>query len=288
MVAQLEQADQTHLRVAGFLEVFHGAACVLGLAAGMGKQLDGGDVGVGIGHTARHHGSRIGLLLANLAQTRHKVPAGQGIAEQPDAKGQQQVGIKTASQQQDADEVHAHADQHIDHDEDHLTHSQRGLHDLGGDASGKLVCVERHALAQHQPVEHPAHAHGKVDRQHLVHDHGVQGQQHDGAQQDGCNAEQTAALHLPELCHRRGRQPVHHAAHHAKQKGFIDGQQGAGDGHQHNPAAHAARAGPQKGDKARGRQLGLVRGIGGNAFFKKSEQAVFLLVRAMVGKSLDL
>ncbi|MPM61370.1 hypothetical protein SDC9_108228 [bioreactor metagenome] len=271
VVGQLEQADHTHLGVAGFLERLHRIACVLGLAPGVGEQLDGGDVGVGVGNAAGHQRAGVGLLFADLAQARHKVETRGGVARQPDAERHHHAPIEAGGQQQDADEIHAHADQDVDDDEHHFAHRQRGLHDLGGDAARKFVGIERHALAQHQPVKDPAHAHGEVDSQYLVHHQRVQRQQHDAQKQDSGDADELAPIHLPELGDRCGRQPIHHAAHHREQERLVDRQQGRGHRQCGDPAAHAVRASPHEGKKAFGGQGGLSQGIGRNTPLKEIE-----------------
>ena len=272
MVDDFKPAHQSHLRVAGELEGVHGGAGKLGFAVGVREQLDGGDVGVRVGDAPGHEGAGVGLVAADLAQAGHKVPAHQAVAHQPARKRQQQPRIKAPGQQQDGDEVHAHAHHHVGGGEDHVAHGQRGLHDLGGDAAGELVGIKGHALAQHQAVKVPAQAQRQVDGQRLVLDAGAQRHQRNAAHH-GCGhpGERVAAL-SPQGGGRGGGNPVHHAAQHGEQQGFVHGNQRRQPGHRHHIAAHAARAGPHERQKPPRRQRRLVARVTGNAFFEKLEQ----------------
>ncbi len=75
VVDDLEGAHQPHLAVAGDHELLHRRAREAGLALRVREQLDGGDVGVGVGDAAGHQRARVGLRLADLAQARHEVAA---------------------------------------------------------------------------------------------------------------------------------------------------------------------------------------------------------------------
>ena len=64
VVDDLEAGDEPHLRVHGAHELLHRAARVAGLALRVREQLDGRDVGVGVGDAAGHQRARVGLLPA--------------------------------------------------------------------------------------------------------------------------------------------------------------------------------------------------------------------------------
>ena len=197
VIDDLEGADEPHLAVAGVHEFLHGGACETGLALRMGKQLDGGDVGICIGHAAGHQRARIGLRLADLTESRHEKPQAADVEQQPEHERQHQPRIEHGGQHDHCGDVHAHRDQHIRQHEDGVAYRQRGLHHLGRDAAGKFILVERHALAQHQAVEIPAQSHRQVHRQCLVLDDGLQRDDADAQQQRDTEPDQRIAALRP-------------------------------------------------------------------------------------------
>ena len=62
MVGHFKHADQTHLGMAGFLEAAHRVLGMVSFTACVGKQLDRIDIGVGVGNTARHQRTGVGLF----------------------------------------------------------------------------------------------------------------------------------------------------------------------------------------------------------------------------------
>jgi hypothetical protein len=159
VVDDFEGAHQAHLAVAGLHEFAHCIAREARLALRVREELDGRDVGVGVGHAAGHERARIGLRLADLAQARHEVRERADVERKPDDEGPHQLRIEHAHQDDHGRDIHAHGHQHVGQHEDGVAHRERGLHHLGRDAARELVLVEGHALAQHQPVEVPAQAH---------------------------------------------------------------------------------------------------------------------------------
>ncbi len=233
-------------------ELVHGRARKRGLAVRVREQLDGHDVGIGIGDAARHHRACIGLRLAYMPQPRHKINKRSDIQRQPDQKRQDQLQVKCAGQHRHGDDVDRHGHQHVGQHKQGVAHGQRRLHDLGGQAAGKLVLVKGHALAQHQPVEIPAQAHGEIDRQRLVLDDGLQGDNHNAGQNDACQYFQRAALFDPQSSWLCCTQPVHDAAQHGEHQGLKGGHGGRQQGQRQDVAARPRAAGPEKGDKTPG------------------------------------
>ncbi len=271
VVDDLEGADKTHLRIARVLEGIHGRAGEFRLAPRVGEQLDGGDVGVGVGDAARHHGAGIGLRLAHLAQPWHEVPAGGGVAQHPQREGHEQPDVEAGGQRKDGDQIDAHSDHHIGGREDHVAHGQRSLHDLGGDAAGELVRIEGHALAEHQAVEVPAQPQREVDGEHLVLHTRLQDHQPDAGHHQARDQPEGPPVLRPEAAGSRSGQPVHQVPEHREKDGLIDGDGRRQRRHRHHMAAQALRAGPHESHEALGRQCGFGGGVGGDAVFEVLE-----------------
>ena len=272
MVDDFKLAHQAHLRIAREAEGLHGRAREFGFAARVRKQLDGGDVGIGVGDAAGHLRARVGLGLAHGAQARNEIAAGGNVGSGPQQQRHQQPGVEARGQHHHGHEVDRHADNDVGGGEDHVAHRQRGLHDLGGDAAGELVGVERHALAEHQPVEVPAQAQREVDRQHLVLDQRLQRHQAYAQYHDRHQTPERAALLGQQLRGLDAREPVDDAAHDGKQPGFVGGRDGREQRHRQHIAAQPLGAGPDKRQKTARQGCGFGRGIGGNAFFEESVQ----------------
>ena len=165
----------------------------------MREQLDGRDVGIGIGDAPRHHGAGIRLRLAELGQSWDKEPAEQQVGHQPDTKRRQQPGIEPTHHQADGHEINDQVHEDVSHDHPRVTHGQRRLHDLGGHATGKLVLVETQALRQHVAMENPTQPHGEVGRERLLLDQRLRGRQHDTRNENASQQQQVAALARPQL-----------------------------------------------------------------------------------------
>ena len=79
----VETGDEAHLSVDGIKEAGHRVLRVGLLAARVGKELHGLDVGVGINDAAGHHRAGIGLCFGDLAEAGHEVPQQAGIDREP-------------------------------------------------------------------------------------------------------------------------------------------------------------------------------------------------------------
>ena len=271
VIDDLKRADQAHLHLAGDLERLHRFAGVGRFALAVGKELDGGDVGVGVGHAPGHQAAGVGLLLAGAAQPGHEIPARQPVGQRPQGKRQHQPPVHARRESQEGEHVNAHADDHINGGEHHIAHGQRRLHDFGGHAAGEFVGVERQALPQHQAVKVPAQPHRKADGQRLVLHQRVQRNQRNGCQQHRRQRRQRGAVPGPEMGRIGLADPVHHAAQQCEQQRVKRRAQGCQHGQQRNQAAHALRAGPHERHEPPGRQGRLASGIEIKAVFKKAE-----------------
>ena len=214
----------------------------------MREQLDGVDVGVGIGDAARHHRAGVSLLLADMAQARHKVAQRADVQRQPDDERRDQAQIKRAGQHHHGGYIHGHCHQHISHHKQRVAHGERGLHDLGGQPPGELVLVERHALAQHQAVKVPAQPHREVDRQRLVFHRGLQPHNAHAAHHQRAQHPQRRAVFGEKPGGRGGQfrlaQPVNDAAQKSKQQRLKSRQQPGQHRHHADVAACAVRTRP--------------------------------------------
>ena len=94
VVDDLEQRHQAHLRVAGGGELLHRLAREVRLALRVREQLDGGDVGVGVGHAPGHQRARVGLRLGHRGQARHEVTERQHVQPEPGEERREQPGSK--------------------------------------------------------------------------------------------------------------------------------------------------------------------------------------------------
>ncbi len=170
MVDHFESGDQPHLPVHRGKEFLHRLFDVYSFALVMRKQLDRGDVAVGIGNAAGHQAAGIGLRTGGFAQARHEKRQGGNIQNQPTEERQQQAGIETAGDQGHGQEVHYYENQDIGDDHYRITYSQCRLQHLGGNTAGEFILIECHALAKQMPVEIPAQAHGEIAVQGLIFD----------------------------------------------------------------------------------------------------------------------
>ena len=253
MVDDLEAADQPHLPVGGAQEVLHRAAGEAGLAVGVGEQLDGADVGVGVGDAAGHQAARVGLRGGGLAQPGHEVGQRHHVAGQPAQEGQQQRGVEAADHAQHRHEVDRDEDQDVGDDQPALAHRQRRLHQLGRDATGELVLVEAHALGEQVAVEVPAQPHREVAGQALVLAQRLQRDQQRAGQQDAAQQQQLVLLGRPPLRGRDLAEPVDDRAQHREQQRLEGADGGGQDGQHQDQPAHPVRARPDEGEEPLGR-----------------------------------
>jgi hypothetical protein len=128
---------------------------------------------------------------------------------------------------------------------------------------GKLVLVEGHALAQHQPVKVPAQAHRQVHRQRLVLHDGLQRDHPDAGHQHRRHPQQHVAALGPQPRGHLAAQPVDDAPEDREQR-RLEGRHQRGERRHHGDlAAHAVRARPQEGQEALRRQRGFGGGVRG-------------------------
>ena len=272
MVDDLEGTYQAHLRVAAHHEIVHGGTGKGGLTVRVREQLYSGNICIGVGDTTRHRGARIRLGLANTPKSGHEICHRDTVRDQPGHQRPQQADVKPGRQHRDGDEIHANTDHHVGGGKDHLAHRQRRLHDLGGNTTGELVGVKRHALTQHQSVEIPAQAQGKVDCQRLVLDDGLSGHQQGAGNQNAGQQFQHGSVLSPKLVRSYATEPVHHLAEHGEKQSLECGNASAQHGQYHDIATQPKGAGPDKGKEVAGRKLGLSLGIRLKQFFKQAKQ----------------
>ncbi len=220
------------------------------LAVRVREQLHGGDIGIGVGHAPGHQRACVGLLLRHPAQPRHEIPQRQHVEQQPAQEGHHQPGVEDAHHRHHGDEIDHHVDQDVGEDEPGIAHRQRRLHHLGGDAAGKFVLVEAHALLEHQAVEIPAQPHREVAEHALVLEQRLRAGQQDAAGQHRGQHGQRAAVFLPQRSGLHRGQRVDHVRHHAEQQRLEGADAGGEQRHQQQVGPHAARVFPQEGDEA--------------------------------------
>jgi hypothetical protein len=271
-LSDLEAGDQAALPVGGLQELVHRVAREAGFALRVREQLDGGDVGVGVGDAPRHQRARVGLVLGHLRQPGHEMAAGQRIQRQPGAERHHHAQVEAAHHRDDGEEV----DQHVGHDvgeqEPGVAHRQRRLHHLGRDAARELVLVEGHALAQHQAVEQPAHAHGEVREQRLVLQQRPAARDADADRQQHRQREQLVAFALPQLRRRHPRQQVDDMCHHREQQ-RLEGTDDRGEQRQdQQQPPRSLRVLPQEREEAVGQRVRLGRREGRHERLEALEQ----------------
>ena len=137
--AGVEAVDAPHLGIHGAQEGAHGIARIVGLALGVGKQLDRADIGISIHHAPGHLRALVGLGLGDGLQARQKDLEQDDIAAEPGHKRQRQARIGAGHHNHHAAEVDGHIQQHVHEFHHHFADGQSGLHHLGGDAPGKVV-----------------------------------------------------------------------------------------------------------------------------------------------------
>ena len=238
----------------------------------MREQLDGGDVGVGVGDAPGHQRARVGLRLGRARQPRHEVAQRRDVQQHPGDEGQQQPGVEAADHRHHGDEVDQHEHQDVGQDHPHVAHRQRGLHQLGGDAAGELVLVEVHALLQQQAVEVPAQPHREVARHRLLLEHRLAGHQQRAAHQHRGQQQQCRAVLRPQLRRLQRAEPVDDAPEHGEQQRLEHADGGGEQRHQRDVAAQAVAAGPDEGPEAARRQRRRPFGIGLDEFFEGGKQ----------------
>ena len=123
MVHHFEAADLAHLLLDGNQKLFHSATRVAAFTRGMREQLYGGDIGIGIGDAAGHHGPRICLRLRSTRQARHEVTDTKCVQHQPAEEWHQQPSAERASHEDDGDEVDQHVNQNVGDREPGVAHS---------------------------------------------------------------------------------------------------------------------------------------------------------------------
>ena len=163
-------SDQAHLAVDRGHEAVHGTARIGLLSLGVGKQLEGLDIGVAVNDAAGHMGPRIGLSHRDVLEPWHENAHQHQIAAQPQHQRSHQPGLAAPYQYQSAGEIDHHIDEDV-HQLDHrLADGECGLHDLLRDSSGEFVLKERQALLEQVAMGQPAHPHRVIAKQALVGD----------------------------------------------------------------------------------------------------------------------
>src|SRR5690606_35619279 len=117
------------------------------------------NVGVAVHHATCHDRAGICLFLGHLAQARNVEAQQAYIADEPEDERNSEPQIGGSHDEHDAREVDHHIIQHVDELHDELAHSERRLHQLGGDASCEFVLIEGHRLLEQVTVHVPADAH---------------------------------------------------------------------------------------------------------------------------------
>jgi hypothetical protein len=110
------------------------------------------------------------------------------------------------------------------------------LHHLGGNAAGKLVLVETHALPEHEAVKIPAQTHREIGGERLVFEQRLQCNQRGARHQHAGEQDQSRAVVCPQIVLVDVAQPVDDTAEDAEQQRF----ERANDGRTHRHCQHEA------------------------------------------------
>ena len=238
----------------------HGAARVVRLAPRVREQFDGGDVGVGVGHAAGHGRARIRLRFGYLAQARQVMAQDQRVDDDPGDHQEHHRPVLACHQRDDGEEVGDDVHHDVGAGSRHRAHRQRRLHHLGGDAAGKFVLIEAHALPEQVIVHAPARRHRHVAHNHLV--------TRDGAdvakerQQD--QNHQPHAGEFPAFVAQEGvggacRQPIDDVADEAEKQHF---QHGDGNAREHDDPQRCVKAAAVVADEGKERLRRRCRPVG--------------------------
>ncbi len=272
-----ELGHQPHLPVDGVEKADHGLAGVELFVAGVGKQLQGLDVGVGVDDAAGHVGARIGLRHRDAAQPGHEDAQQADVPHKPDHQRRNQPRLGLTDQHDCAHEINGDIDENVEHLDHRFTDGQRGLHHLLRQAPGELFLEKGQALVQQHVVHAPAPDHRIVAEHGLVSDQRL----HEDGQRIGdddqtAHRQQAHAVRLPQRLGVCGAQPVDQGAEKAHE-GDFDHRHGCGHRrHQRQPWQQRARKIKNEAAQRRGR--GLQPGVVGqrrqrvNAGFEKAEE----------------
>ena len=272
VIDDLEAGDEAHLRIHGQQEFLHRGTGEAGFAPRVREQLDGGDVGVGVGDAAGHHRARVGLGARHPAQPRHEIGERRDVQRDPADERREQPQVEAAQHGQHRREIDDHEHEELGDDDPHVAHRERRLHHLGGDAAGELVLVEPHALRQHQPVEVPAQQHREIARQRLLLDRGLQRHDADAGDQHAAQQQQRGALLDPQAGRLDRREPVDDVPHHAEQQRLERADGGGEQRHRQQVFAQPARAGPDEREEPPRRNRRGCVGIGIDQSFEPGKQ----------------
>jgi hypothetical protein len=128
----------------------------------MREELDRRDIGIAVDDAAGHQRARIGLLLGDLGEPRHKVTQQENVGREPDDEGRCEAPVAGGREHNSSAEVEDDIHQHVENLHDDFAHRQCGLHQLGGDAAGEFVLEIAHRLPDEVAVAHPADALGVI------------------------------------------------------------------------------------------------------------------------------
>ena len=249
------------------------------LAVGVGKQLDGEDVGVAVHHPAGQPRTGVGIGDGALLHPRHEIAQCKDVADDP---GQQRHGQPPVGLREQVDRRHG-VDQHepdrFDALDDGFPQRRPRLHDFVGDAAGEVILEIAERLAQHPAVRLPAHPVGERRRDGLVLDQIADGEGE--RPEDGGNHRHPGQQHpvIVEKAERIGRQPhpVDQPADKGEQRDFDDG---GGEPHhhqQHEYRPHRLDVVPVEGEQPLGRPRLAALGEGVDMLFEPAQHKTCLL-----------
>ena len=193
----------------------------------MGEELDGLDVGIAVNDPPCHHGASFRLGGGDIPQPGDKIALHADIEQQPDQHRQHHAPVGLGDHHHHGGEVDQDVDQHIEQLHHGFAHRQRGLHYLGGDATGEVIAIEGDALLEQVTVGQPADHHGIVAEQGLMDQQRMDGDQDGQADQhQQRHPQQAGALVGEQRLRIVGNQPIDQLAEKAKQRDFGDGDEG--------------------------------------------------------------
>ncbi len=218
--------------------VADGFAGVVLFLAGVGEQLQGGDVGVAVDDPPHQLRARIRGHHRAVLDLGNEVGEGADVGDHPQQQRDHQAPVGLGEQHQGADGIDHHVPEGIHHLHRRIAQRVAGLHDALGDAPGEIVLEEAEALLEHVAVVLPADQVGHAGVDALVHQHVVQGvEQRAQDQRHHRHPDQFVGVHAEELRAGRALGEIDDAAEVAEQR-HLDQRHDQADhqqGEEHRP-----------------------------------------------------
>ena len=190
----------------------------------MGKEFEGGDVGIAVHNPAHQFGAGVGGHHRALFDTGHEIVKRADIAGDPGQQRDHQAPVSLGKQHQRADGIDQYMPQGIDGLHGRVAQRVTGLHDALGNTPGEVILKEVEALLEHVAVVLPADHAGHARAQGLVHQQVMQAEENGADNQ--CNdrhPDQLVAVDSEEIGIGRALGQVNQCAQVAEQRDFDQG-----------------------------------------------------------------